>query len=144
MSQAVEVPFAAAKDMIQRAFPGAKSRRTVKVERRTTYRVSDYWDGGSRNECRFIRLSDMRIMSSDDIPSEQRQKIANPYNLPICEIAVIPGFVVVEHIIFRGKDLGYRLYVAPDEIPGFNEQSAIAATNDVPLVSTETPLLLNS
>lgn len=137
MNQAVEVPFAAAKDMIQRAFPGAKSRRTVKVERRTTYRVSDYWDGGSRNECRFIRLSDMTVMSSNDIPSEQRQKIANPYNLPICEIAVVPGFVVVEHIIFRGKELGYRLYVAPDEIPGFT-------SNDVPLVSAETPLLLNS
>lgn len=99
--------------IVQAAFPNAKTRRTIKLEAKTTYHVSDYWDGGSRNYCAFVRLSDLRALSSQDIPKEQRQYIANPFNLPICDITLSPGFVVVEHCVFCGKDLGYRIYFHP-------------------------------
>ena len=111
-----EIPFSDArvKRIVQAAFPGAKSRRTVKLESRNTYHVSDYWDGGSRNECRFVRLSDLTTMHSESVPRENRQQIANPFGLAIYDVILTPGFIVVEHVWFCGKDLGYRIYYSKE------------------------------
>lgn len=111
----IEVSFKEVSSLIQKAFPGAKSRRTVKIDSREVYRVSDYWDGGSRNYAMFINLSNGTVMSSSDIPQENIQKAANPFNLPICSVTLTPGFIVVEHTIFCGKDLGYRIYCSPEK-----------------------------
>jgi hypothetical protein len=107
-----EVSFndARVRRIVQAAFPGSKSRRTVKLCERTSYHVTDYWDGGSRNEARFIQLSTLEALSSESVPREARQQQANPYNLPIYDITLQPGFVVVEHCWFMGKSLGYRIY----------------------------------
>lgn len=99
--------------IVQAAFPGAKSRRTVKLFARSSHHISDCWDGGSRNYCRFVRLSDLSALSSESVPNSQRQYAANPYNLPIYDVTLQPGFVIVEHCIFCGKDLGYRIYHHP-------------------------------
>lgn len=114
MNQTIEVKFSEIKSLIQRAFPNAKSRRPVRIEGCSTYRVRDFWDGGSRDECRFLNLSTLQVMSSEDIPHDVRQKAANPYNLPIATVNLTPGYCVVEHIIFQGKDLGYRIYVSKE------------------------------
>lgn len=111
-----EIPFSDArvKRIVQAAFPNARSRRTVKLEARNQYQVSDYWSEGSRNECRFVRLSDMSAMHSESVPREQRQQQANPFGLAIYQVNLTPGFVVVEHCIFCGKDLGYRIYYSKE------------------------------
>ena len=44
----------------------------------------------------------------------ERQATGNPYGLAIYDVTLTPGFAVVEHCIFCGKDLGYRIYVSPD------------------------------
>lgn len=95
------------------AFPSAKTRRSVKLEARTTYHCRDYWDGGSRNYCAFVRLSDLHVLSSESVPKGERQQMGNPFNLPIYDVQLEPGFVVVEHTIFCGKDIGYRIYFHP-------------------------------
>lgn len=110
----IEVKFSEVSKIITCAFPGAKSRRTVKIEGRDTYNVRDYWDGGSRYECRFIHLSSLRVMSSNEIPYGVRQQVNNPYNQPMCDVNVTFGYCVVEHVIFCGKDLGYRIYVSKE------------------------------
>lgn len=110
----IEAKFVDVRNIITRAFPGAKSRRPVKIEGRDTYSVRDFWDGGSRDECRFLELGSLRVMSSAEIPQDVRQKMSNPYNLPICQVNLTNGYCVVEHIIFCGKDLGYRIYVSPE------------------------------
>jgi hypothetical protein len=102
------------KRLVQAAYPGARSRRTVKLESRTTYEVRDYWDGGSRDECRFVDLSNMAMKHSESVPREKRQQAGNPFGLAIYEVNLAPGFVVVEHVIFCGKDMGYRVYYHPD------------------------------
>src|SRR5258708_27496587 len=109
----IEFPFSDArvKKLVQSAFPGAKSRRTVKFIPREEYRVSDYWDGGSRNTPRFLDLNTYQVKSSECV--SQRQTIANPFNLPIYTLTLTPGFVVVEHCFFCGKDMGYRVYYHP-------------------------------
>jgi hypothetical protein len=108
----IEVKFADVRNIITRAYPGAKSRRTVKIQGQDSYSVRDFWDGGSRDECRFVELGSLRVMSSSEIPYGVRQRQSNPYNLPICDVNLTSGYCVVEHVIFCGKDLGYRIYVS--------------------------------
>lgn len=70
--------------------------------------MSSYWDGGTRSYFVVLRLSDNKIMP---IPSQ------SPFDKQIkgVENFVIPaGFIVVEHIIFCGKDLGLRIHARPD------------------------------
>lgn len=118
MTDRIEVPFSSVKPIVQAAYPGAKSRRTVKVEVRSSYRVWNFWDGGSRTYSVFLRLKDLRSVSSEDMPKEARQTQANPFGLAIGkeEVALAPGFCVVEHVIFCGKDLGYRIVICPETL----------------------------
>lgn len=110
----IEVKFSDAKTLICKAFPGLSSRRTVKVIPRSIYSVMDYWSEGNRYECRFVELATGRVMSSAEIPYESLQKMGNPYNLPMCDVTLTSDYAVVEHVIFRGKSLGFRIYVAPE------------------------------
>jgi hypothetical protein len=111
--------------IVRTGFPGAKTRRPIKIECRSSYHVSDYWDGGSRSYCAFIQLSTMSGVSSEALPKESRQKIANPFNLPIADITIQPGYAVCEHTIFCGKDLGYRLYLSPGDILSYLPEAKI-------------------
>jgi hypothetical protein len=97
--------------IIQAAFPGAKTRRPVRVRICQSYHVNDYWDGGSRTYSVFVRLSDLSVMSSAAMPKASRQVAGNPFGLPIGDIEIGEGFAVVEHSIFCGKDMGYRIVV---------------------------------
>jgi hypothetical protein len=103
------------KAIIQRCYPGAKTRRTVKLSFRNSYKVHDYWDGGSRDYVMFLKLETMEVLSSEDLPKEQRQVASNPYNLPIAEIKIPPGILVVIHSKVSGKDMGYRIIASKDE-----------------------------
>lgn len=110
----MEVKFSEIKAIIVAAFgSSAKSRRTVRIDSREVYHLSNYWDGGSKTTSVFVNLQTMDIMSAEDIPREQRQKAGNPYNLPVADCIMAPHVVVVEHIVFCGKDLGYRICVHP-------------------------------
>jgi hypothetical protein len=113
MSQVIEVPFsdASVNAIVRAGFPGASSRRNVKVCVSDSYQVNDYWSGGSRDECAFVDLASLRALSSAALPAEARQQEGNPYKLAIGEVAIVPGFAVVEHCIFQGRDLGYRVYL---------------------------------
>ena len=107
MARIAEVPFREVERLVRTAFPGAKSRRTVKIDQRAKYHVNDYWGGGSRDECRFIKLATMQVISAQEVPSLTEGHV---YSLAMGEVELSPGFIVVEHCIFCGKDLGYRIY----------------------------------
>ena len=101
--------------IIRATFPGYRGRK-IKVIVKTEYRLSDYWDGGSRNYATFLDLQSFTVIPSSQLPEQFKQKIANPFNLPIADITLSPGFAVVENCIFRGKDLGIRIYIHPDNL----------------------------
>ena len=116
--------------IVKAAFPEAKTRRPVKILCRNEYKVADYWDGGSRDYCVFVRLSDMSSHTSESIPRAARQQTGNPFNLPIATVIIQPGFVVVEHSIFRGKDFGYRIMMNDNDIAlNLPEVSHLLPTN---------------
>jgi hypothetical protein len=104
--------------LVTQCYPGYRGRRKVKVEAKTTYRVHDYWDGGSRTYATFVNLSTYRRVDLETLPYEHQLR-GNPFNLPIGTLTMEPGTAVVENVIFRGKDLGIRIYVHPDDLNKF-------------------------
>lgn len=119
MREPFKLPFShpVVRRIVCAGFPGAKSRREVKIECHDKMRISDYWDGGSRDYSAFVRLSDMSSLSSEAIPREARQQVANPFHLPIADVIITPNVCIVEHTIFCGKDMGYRIYMNAADIP---------------------------
>lgn len=123
----MEVRFEEVREIVQAAFPGEVSRRTVKVDVTAgEYQVSDYWSEGSRNIAVFVELATMRSIPATSLPSEVRQKKNNPHNLAIGRVQVTPGIVVVENIIYCGKNMGFRIHIHPDNV-----------TKTLPSASTE-------
>jgi hypothetical protein len=108
-----EVSFKSVKSIVQAGYACASSRRKVRVFIQKTYLVSNYWDGGSRNYCEFVNLENLETASGVKF---NRQTQGNPYNQDMGTVEITPDFVVVEHIIFCGKDLGYRIYVHPSAL----------------------------
>ena len=121
MREPIKFPFShpVINRIVKAAYPGARTRRDVKVVCRDSYRVHDFWDGGSRDYAAFVRLSDMSALPSESIPREERQGFSNPYNLPIADVSIQAGFCVVEHVIFCGRDLGYHIYINADGIKAY-------------------------
>lgn len=78
----------------------------------TVYIPSDagLWGGGSRTVYSAIRLTDGR---SVPIPGQS----SAPWDTDRKEntIGLKPGFAIVAHSIFRGKDMGLRFFVHPDD-----------------------------
>lgn len=68
------------------------------------------WSGGSRETYRHVRLSDGAMVDAvnhNEAPWGNRKERT---------IKLEPGFCVVKHIIFCGKDLGLAFYVHPDDV----------------------------
>ena len=104
--------------LVKLCYPGYRGRRTVKVERRPSYFVHDYWDGGSRSYASFVNLSRRYKVSIGEVKYEH-QTNGNHFNLPIGKVELEPGVAVIENVIFQGKDLGIRIYVHHDDYQQF-------------------------
>ena len=79
------------------------------------------WDGGSRDTYRALRLSDgAEIPLSDGDAAFHGKQQDQTYTLAA-------GIVVINHCIFRGKDMGIRIYMHPD-----NAAPLLPAPSDLP------------
>jgi hypothetical protein len=115
LSDTSEHKFSELEALIQIAFPGEKpSRRTVKVTVCKSHRISDYWDGGSRDYASLLlRLSSGKVVCRGvDEGDFLHQTMNNPYNALIGDLFLHPGDFLVEHVLFCGKDIGYHIYVS--------------------------------
>lgn len=109
-----EYKFSEVQSIVRAAFPGAKSRRPVRIRTSQTYRVRDYWDGGSRTESVVISLETGRSVQLSQLGFVQ-QTMGNPFGLVMGEFPMTEKLMVVEHVISCGKDLGYRLVFHPSK-----------------------------
>ena len=107
--------------LVQMCYPNYKGRRPVKVSKRETYSLRDYWDGGSRDYAEFVRLPVMTLCQLTELDYEH-QKAGNPFNLPIGRVKLSPDVAVVENCIFCGKDMGVRIYLHPDTYAEWEKQ----------------------
>jgi hypothetical protein len=67
------------------------------------------WSGGSRDTYRLVEMATGREIPASD-------NMSAPWNRGRVDRKIVlePGYVVIEHTIFCGKDLGLTFYVHPD------------------------------
>jgi hypothetical protein len=87
----------------KRAFPEYRGR-TFRFKAFEPMRLVSYWDGGSRDWYAFVNL-----LTGDVKPLGQFMQPSQLEALP-------ENCVLVEHVIFCGKDLGLRVYAPAENI----------------------------
>ncbi len=95
--------------VVSKAFPEYKGRKFV-VE--TTERITFYdtnWAGGTRNQYVLVRLAD-GAAKGFDAPAPWVNAVEGK------TVDMVPGFAVVEHTIFQGKDCGIRVHAHPSDM----------------------------
>jgi len=95
--------------IVEAAFPSYKGRKFfVQVVNEVTL-CNLNWDGGSRDEYRIVRLSDMKTadLSSINMPAPWNNKFEGN------RLVLSEGYAVVRHSIFCGHDSGLGIFVLP-------------------------------
>jgi hypothetical protein len=95
------------------AFPGYSGRKW-KIETTVVATVpATYWDGGSRTECVFLSMVDLkRLEIAGNHPFFERN---NPAQAG-ATVELTDGVAMVTHSISQGRDMGLTLYVNPANI----------------------------
>jgi len=93
--------------MLRGGYSGRKFQAEI-CESVTVGNHQGYWDGGSRDVFHVIRTVDGARLGLSDVSQ-------HPGNVQPGSVTyrVDPGYVVVEHSMFCGKDAGLRFYVNP-------------------------------
>ena len=93
--------------IIAATFPNYKGRK-IRLERAESIRFTDTnWDGGSRNT--------YAAMAFDGRSENLDLSRVAPWSNPIegRSFPLPPGYLIVEHSIFCGQDMGLRIYMNP-------------------------------
>lgn len=89
------------------SFPDYTGKKfKLQVHDSGTMNLTSYWDGGSRDYFAVLRLEDMKCL-----PVPQNGTPFDPYGNGIEVPLPGPGFAVIEHSIFCGKDSGITIHV---------------------------------
>jgi hypothetical protein len=100
------------KALAKRAFPDYTGRKFRVEVVNHSIDVRSYWDGGSREYFKFVRLDGQK--GEIVIPPQSAyDKTVNGADA----VTLVPGLVCVSHIYFCGKDLGLCVYIHPDNAP---------------------------
>lgn len=106
----VSVTHPLVRSVTKAAYPEYRGRRIRLVVANHPLNVKSYWDGGSRDYFRFVRLADMDVLP---VPVQS----AFDKQIPGAEAVTLqPGIVCVEHSIMCGKDRGLRIHTHPDDL----------------------------
>lgn len=108
MTNAIKVSKAdkSIKAIISATFPEWRGRK-VRIQPATSYRVENFWDGGSR--C-YVKAYSLDTGKAADAAPETSNPMRNEAHTTV-EIHV--GVALVEHQIFCGQDAGITIYVNP-------------------------------
>jgi hypothetical protein len=94
--------------VIRAAFPDYNGNKCRVEFTESSVNMSSYWDGGTRSYFAIVRLSDCQVMSIPQQSAYDKQlRGVDSFDIPA-------GFVVVEHIIFCGKDMGLKIHARAD------------------------------
>jgi hypothetical protein len=101
-----------AADLGRRAFPGYTGKHFQVLVTAGPVGLLSYWDGGSRDYHRVLRLEDMAVVEvpQNGTPFDRVDYTAGGNLLPC------PGFAVVTNTIVQGRDLGLTIKVHPDNV----------------------------
>jgi hypothetical protein len=100
-----------------RAFTRKKFAHVILV-RGTVTTHGSYWDGGSRDEFAWVRLSG-GMVTRPAVPT-------SPFHGgPRTDITPAPGWVLVEYGTFCGKPATIRVHVHPEDLVAFVQEPAL-------------------
>lgn len=103
------------------------------------YRLDNYWSEGSITKAALVSREGLQVA----FPSGKTKNPMNPEAHQQFEIP--PGHFVVEHRIYRGKDMGIRFVIRPDELDTFMLPAADSGlTEDEKIVIVFTQSLKSS
>ncbi len=105
-------PTSEVKAMAHTAFPSYTGRKFKLDNSGRPVNMTSHWDGGSRDQFVILQLG-----SGQTKPVPQNGTMFDHINVQ--DTAVPPGFIIVEHTIFCGKDLGITFHVNPETALGF-------------------------
>jgi len=100
------------KALAHQAFPGYNGRKFKLDNSGYKVNLTSHWDGGSRDQFVVLQLG---TNATKAIP--QNGTMFDRVSVDDVDIPV--GFVIVEHSIFCGKDLGITFHVNPETAIGF-------------------------
>lgn len=100
--------------VIRAAFPSWKGRRVRFNATESLQLCGMYWDGGSRSEYVAVALGTLQV-SAPSQANRNPPQFGGPRIAPTVPVPV--GAVIVEHVIFCGKDVGVYLHVNPANMP---------------------------
>lgn len=95
------------KNLAKTAYPGWKGRKFYVQISDKARRLLSYWDGGSKDDFRVVEIATGQISHPPTVYPFGGEN--NPNYQPQ------PGFALVEHSIFCGKDGGCTVYLHPDD-----------------------------
>lgn len=99
------------KRLAARAYPSYRGR-TFRVEYSETYRMQNYWDGGTRHYCMGVDLTTERVFAP-------HADTTSPFNaIAGSEFAIPPGFAILELCIFQGRNMGISLILSSRNAKG--------------------------
>ena len=109
MTDTIKVLRAEVRAVVDASFPAYRGRSfRVVPSGRVTF-ADLHWDGGTRSEYKAVRLAGGRAAELS---------IGLPWASPTegRTVDIPPGFVVVEHSQFCGKDCGINIYCHPGDV----------------------------
>jgi len=119
--------------IILATFPGYTGKKVQLRSAESVSILNTYWDGGSRYSYAVATLSDHP--SGKNLAAQNPPQFGGPGGVE--SITIQPHTVFVEHTISRGKDLGIRIYVRPDDIaPMLPETTELTAFESIVLYGT--------
>jgi len=95
------------------AFPAYKGRKFSLQVSETVDMGQGYWSGGSRSSYVAVNLANGHREAASSLLRNPFRGGADP---KLNDVPLNPGYIVVEHIIFCGKDLGLRFHVHPEAV----------------------------
>ena len=105
-------PTSEVKAMAHTAFPSYKGRKFKLDNSGHAVNLTSHWDGGSRDQFVILQLGSGQTKA---VPQN-----GTMFDRVHVDDAVVPaGFVIVEHSVFCGKDLGITFHVDPESALAF-------------------------
>lgn len=114
MLDRIPVKRASVARVVDATFPQYKGRK-IALEPARSVNLNDLnWSGGTRNQYRTCTLDGLAVGGSD------RYALMAPWANPAegVTLSLPPGFLVVRHGMFQGRDVGLTIYVHPDDLAG--------------------------
>jgi len=119
-------PTTEIKNLARQCFPRYRGRSFTINNSGRSVNINSYWDGGSRSK--FVML---------DLATGKRLDIAQNGTVhdggPIAPdgVKVPAGYVLAEHVIFCGKDLGITFHVDPNTATAFLPDNVELTSNEL-------------